>query len=436
VLTLAGWTIRLSTTGTASNYNPSKYPLIVGVQLNGTQLHPVIVNDFQFHFIYDPHTLTSFTPPSPDPPMPVFLPPALLPVEPKRMPVQLIDEEEKVKVKYFALKNVKEEEEKSDEADEPFEPSPFLSPCPICLEIPFPPFKSLTCGHAICPECFATQQKDEKTRNTCSECRQKVDNKLVPQLQLTNMAKSLSLKMKCRHEGCGKVVDCDKAKAHHDSCQHQAKPCPFHRHSTGHCSWIGRANELMDHCMRQHHGIDMDTIDEWAFDLSFLRRQWIIWKPGKVAFYCYTAGFGFAFLALSNQPVPIVLTVNVPQGHMHATLKFRCHPAFEFERQTLVELPLERSQNDMQLTMTLATAEEQPKKRAREEEEAGAPSPPMKRPRVEEEKDKIVYHDSSDEETNDMLLSALKEMVTVSRLQTGKEEPLLLSDDVVMSIIQ
>ena len=142
------------------------------------------------------------------------------------------------------------DEDDDKEAAEDGTMAAFFSKCPICLEIPFPPWQTTTCGHLICTECHAKLP----SRTTCPTCRQTCATTLVPQLLFAEVAKANQVKLRCRHDGCGRRIPWDMARAHHAVCAHRARGCIIEKllPNAAKCEWQGPISALGQHLIDKH----------------------------------------------------------------------------------------------------------------------------------------------------------------------------------------
>jgi hypothetical protein len=192
-------------------------------------------------------------------------------------PMEIISSESDEKVEFSEY----EKDAADDEKDEAT--SAFFSKCPICLEVPFPPWKTTTCGHLICTECHAALP----TRTKCPTCRSDCATTLVPQLLFEEVAKANAVKLRCRYDECKKRIPWDMARAHHDSCVHKHQECPWHR-LTGYkdkgsavpCHWKGPLGSIGKHIMDDHGALE--DVQESFTLTEHNEGDTFVWTPRRV----------------------------------------------------------------------------------------------------------------------------------------------------------
>jgi Zinc finger, C3HC4 type (RING finger) len=160
------------------------------------------------------------------------------------------DEEEEEKMEM----DVSEDAKAMGDDDESGTLAAFFSKCPICLEIPFPPWQTTTCGHLICTECHAKLQN----RTSCPTCRQTCATTLVPQLLFAEVAKANAVKLRCRYEACGRRIPWDMARAHHDTCSHRDGECCVQTlvPTAPKCPWRGPLGSVAQHFVTDHGAVE------------------------------------------------------------------------------------------------------------------------------------------------------------------------------------
>jgi hypothetical protein len=220
-------------------------PLVIGISMT----NPKPVDLSAFHLVCDYH-----------PNAPVCVLPHRLAPAPEPAPqVNEISDDD-----IQELLALQDEEENAREAlslpdvveDDDAGTSAFFTKCPICLEIPFPPWKTTTCGHLICAECHAKLPD----RSKCPTCRQTCATTLVPQLLFAEVAKANDVKIRCRYEDCRRKVPWDAARAHHDACVHRHQECPrmalLFLKNPNTCAWKGPLSLVGKHLMTEHGAME------------------------------------------------------------------------------------------------------------------------------------------------------------------------------------
>lgn len=220
--------------------------LVIGISMTNPLQDNASV-DFRYICQYNPNALQCMLPAMPriEPVVPL--------VVPRAAPTNLVsDEEDAPDTISFSDEPAAGDEE--DDDDDDANTSAFFTKCPICLEIPFPPWKTTTCGHLICTECHAGLVE----RTKCPTCRQTCSNTLVPQLLFAEVAKANAVKIRCRYDECRRKIPWDAARAHHDTCAHRHQECPMQALTANSpkCEWKGPLGSIGKHLIDAHGALE------------------------------------------------------------------------------------------------------------------------------------------------------------------------------------
>jgi hypothetical protein len=181
--------------------------------------------------------------------------------------------------------------------------------CPICLEIPLPPWYSTQCGHIICEACF----NKIKHPRRCPTCNKK-EAILVRQLALEGILREMSIPMTipCRHKGCQESPNWTNAFQHHLTCDHRPYFCPIF-HSA--CQWEGQASEMMTHLTEMHHVKSKEAIDSHV-EVSADDHCSVIPNHGLVVICTYESSTLQQVIFISMKREFITIQVNAEQASM------------------------------------------------------------------------------------------------------------------------
>jgi hypothetical protein len=195
----------------------------------------------------------------------------------------------------------------------------FFSKCPICLEIPLPPWKTTTCGHLICEDCHARLPN----RRICPTCRAVCEQTLVPQFLLAEVAKANRAMLRCRHDSCGRRIQWDMARAHHETCEHRPQECLLKSicPSTAKCDWKGPRGAHIRHFITDH-GVLERTEHQLTLRESDLGHL-IVWVPGhalvKVDRSANARTMSVALTSLTQSPLgDLLLSVRIGRTYKAA----------------------------------------------------------------------------------------------------------------------
>src|SRR5688572_7536956 len=246
--------IRVMAAGQAKNYAVSgNVPLIIGVSVT-----PMSTEDEKAYSLVCRYTIHA----QHRCPLPVDVAPVYMAIDASSDDEE--DDDEKGGDAVGAIvapiraqeKDAVPDDDDGDNADEDATMAAFFTKCPICLEIPFPPWHTTTCGHLICTECHAALGDRKKT---CSECRQQCGEKLVPQLLFAQLAVANNVRLRCRFEQCKKRIPWDMARAHNQTCVHKDMDCLCNKvpaaSAMPKCTWKGPLSLLAQHLLRQHNAL-------------------------------------------------------------------------------------------------------------------------------------------------------------------------------------
>jgi hypothetical protein len=355
--------------------------LVVGISVT----NPLTTDTSAFKRVcqYNPYHPSCPLPPLPVNPLPQ--PPPLVVLPHRVISVNDDDEEDGEGIFLISIEEDKEEsvEEKAKtNADDSFDVSGFFSTCPICLEIPFPPWHTTSCGHLICVECHAALPN----RNICPSCKQSCAPTLVPQFLFANVANANNVKLPCRHEGCKRRIPWDAARRHHAACQHRPQKCPYAKKQPL-CGWEGSIESMGDHLVNVHEAVSVT--DRELTLAGVLGEASVMWKSEQIVLmvdHIDSLGMHVQVISLRYRDVFVNLTINLGEDYS-GTSRIKARTILSNKPWTTLILPCVSSTQLVEIVATCESVAEASKKRMREGSEEEEPAAKEARIDVEEKDD-------------------------------------------------
>jgi len=239
---------------------------------------------FKYYCEYDPNAPACM--------LPVLPAPHALPVAPKpRLPdsddeeQQGDDDDDEESTVSYPIQVDEDSNNSNDGADDAGGTmAAFFTKCPICTEIPFPPWHITTCGCLMCVECHAKLPN----RTRCPMCRSTCAGTLVPQRLFAEVARANNIKLPCRYETCKRKIPWDMARAHHETCAHKDRPCPLGKllPKTPACPWTGSWVGIGQHLMDAHGALEQE--DAAPFKITEVDDgDVVVWTPRQLVLSVY-----------------------------------------------------------------------------------------------------------------------------------------------------
>jgi len=286
--------------------------------------------------------------------------------------------------------DVSADDKATDDDNETGALAAFFSKCPICLEIPFPPWQTMTCGHLICTECHAKLLPQSRT--SCPTCRQTCALTLVPQLYLAEVAKAHDVKLRCRYEACGRRIPWDMARAHHDTCAHRERECRVRvlDVTAPRCPWRGPIGSVVQHFLTDHGAVARteDTLSlakgDEARIVVWTTRQLLVKMFAPVVLVGGTKQLCLAFESLRPPGNSAWVRIVVTTGD--DIYKASCTVQIKTASNLVHYFPVPRMDAPWTISLTCDDDNSATKKRALApaEEDADADAPRVKEARVDE----------------------------------------------------
>jgi hypothetical protein len=244
--------------------------------------------------------------------------------------------------------------------------SSWLPECPVCLELPLPPWSTMTCGHLICPACFNGLKKKSPKAIECPVCRKKVGDQLVPQLILADIVRLTRLTIACRYADCGKNLPYEKILEHHETCPHRDIEC----HEII-CPWKGPLNSFADHLASQHDARLFDNPTSLSLDVRSLPMTgYIIWPTKMILIYLFHGDYQVTMRCASLHSDSQHVKIEYTENHLSGTWTIRAPSLAQEKWKSVhgVSFPYVQKKA-LSVAVSIADEQREPKKRKREEEE-------------------------------------------------------------------
>jgi len=227
--------------------------------------------------------------------------------------------------------------------------------CPVCDDIPPPPWHACSAGHILCLSCHTQLAMPKK----CPQCRALMpitSEQRILEKVLTHY--KVPLMFPCNNTGCDTMVAWDALDEHGRQCSYRSYPCPYHRG----CQWRSSDTSMGEHLIKAHKVISVDEPTLWIHSSMIGKGSvhwWIptlnIWikcteqneNDGTLTFFFYT---------LARDHVLLRVRANAPSYQYESDSTFRAPSRLHHGTQSLDALVInEHCMNMLRCPMNKTT---------------------------------------------------------------------------------